>query len=674
MGGRRIMAKSEKIIVLGVDGMDPVFTKYMLEKGEMPHVKKYIEMGGCREDLVMLGGVPTITPPMWTTLATGAYPNTHGITCFWNQHPEKLDTLVYALDSRKCKAEQVWNVLAEAGKKTLVWHWPGSSWPPSSDSPNLHVVEGTQPPEIHGGVGIIDADMMVTAKTDVREMSHINAKKNDSGAGCVITDLETTTSEDDDSCNINAKETTNVLFSHLDGEASSELLDMIERYETPLAKPEKWVNAPADAKEFSILTSKGIKKYPCLLLKNAAGEYRKVAIYKNKQAAEPMLLLDDESNFIEMFIDEVNQDGTIKHATRSASILEVDPAGESVVMWFSAAFNIDLEPDLWSPKRLYQDVLDHVGPVPAVANTSGSIPYLMERRLLPVWNNYQKWQGKAMRHLIETEGYEMVFSHLHNVDLIGHICWRWAKHRDEYQNDEKLYQGYLEEIYRQTDDYLGGFLPLLEKEGWTVIITSDHGLLCAEEDEIPLLGEGFGLNVGVMRDLGYTVMQKDANGEDIKKVDWAKTRAVSPRGNHIYINLKGRYDTGIVEPEDKYDLEAQIISDLYNYRIDGKRVVQLAVRNKDAAVFGLSGPECGDIIYFVEEGFNRLHGDSWSTTTGYFHTSVQPIFIAAGRGIKQGYTDRVIREVDVAPTIAALAGVRMPAQCEGAPVYQIIEA
>ena len=272
MGGRRIMAKSEKIIVLGVDGMDPVFTKYMLEKGEMPHVKKYIEMGGCREDLVMLGGVPTITPPMWTTLATGAYPNTHGITCFWNQHPEKLDTLVYALDSRKCKAEQVWNVLAEAGKKTLVWHWPGSSWPPSSDSPNLHVVEGTQPPEIHGGVGIIDADMMVTAKTDVREMSHINAKKNDSGAGCVITDLETTTSEDDDSCNINAKETTNVLFSHLDGEASSELLDMIERYETPLAKPEKWVNAPADAKEFSILTSKGIKKYPCLLLNGSDGE------------------------------------------------------------------------------------------------------------------------------------------------------------------------------------------------------------------------------------------------------------------------------------------------------------------------------------------------------------------------------------------------------------------
>ena len=48
--------------------------------------------------------------------------------------------------------------------------------------------------------------------------------------------------------------------------------------------------------------------------------------------------------------------------------------------------------------------------------------------------------------------------------------------------------------------------------------------------------------------------------------------------------------------------------------------------------------------------------------------------MAAGPNIKQNYiTDRVIREVDVAPTVATLGGVRMPAQCEGAPVYQIFE-
>ena len=98
------------------------------------------------------------------------------------------------------------------------------------------------------------------------------------------------------------------------------------------------------------------------------------------------------------------------------------------------------------------------------------------------------------------------------------------------------------------------------------------------------------------------------------------------------------------------------------------------MRNKDAALIGMSGENSGDIIYFLEEGFNRLHGDALSTTEGYFGTSVSPIFFAAGAGIKQGYkTDRVIREVDVAPTVAAIMGISMPAQCEGAPVYQILE-
>ena len=66
------------------------------------------------------------------------------------------------------------------------------------------------------------------------------------------------------------------------------------------------------------------------------------------------------------------------------------------------------------------------------------------------------------------------------------------------------------------------------------------------------------------------------------------------------------------------------------------------------------------------------HGDSLATTWGYAETSVSPIFIAAGKGIKANFTtERIIREVDVAPTVAALGGVRMPDQCEGAPVYQI---
>lgn len=129
-------ALSNKILLLGIDGMDPRLTRKYVDAGLMPNVKKYIERGAQRHDLVMLGGHPTVTPPMWTTLATGCYSNVHGITGFFRKGAD-IDEIEYNIDSRKCQAEQLWNVFAEAGKKTLVFHWPGSAWPPSSDSPNL---------------------------------------------------------------------------------------------------------------------------------------------------------------------------------------------------------------------------------------------------------------------------------------------------------------------------------------------------------------------------------------------------------------------------------------------------------------------------------------------------------------------------------------------------------
>ena len=104
-----------KVIVLGIDGMDPKMTRRLVDEGRLPNIEKLIKQGGARHDLVLLGGVPTITPPMWTTLATGAYPNTHGVTCYWNSHPTELDRLVYAFDTSKITAEQVWETAVKAG-------------------------------------------------------------------------------------------------------------------------------------------------------------------------------------------------------------------------------------------------------------------------------------------------------------------------------------------------------------------------------------------------------------------------------------------------------------------------------------------------------------------------------------------------------------------------------
>ncbi|MBQ2837799.1 MAG: alkaline phosphatase family protein, partial [Peptococcaceae bacterium] len=139
------MARSEKVFVLGIDGMDPRLTKKYVDMGLMPNTKKFIDAGAQRDDLVLLGGHPTVTPTGWTTLSRGCNANVHGITCFWRQNKGKIDEIAYNLDSRDCTAEAVWNCTAEAGKKTLVWHWPGCSWPPTSNNPNLSVVDGVVP-------------------------------------------------------------------------------------------------------------------------------------------------------------------------------------------------------------------------------------------------------------------------------------------------------------------------------------------------------------------------------------------------------------------------------------------------------------------------------------------------------------------------------------------------
>ena len=96
---------SSKVFVCGVDAMDPRLTRKYIDMGLMPNAKKMLERGAAREDLVMLGCMPTVTPPQWTTMATGATPQVHGITSFYRLGGD-LDLINMNLDSRLCHAEQ----------------------------------------------------------------------------------------------------------------------------------------------------------------------------------------------------------------------------------------------------------------------------------------------------------------------------------------------------------------------------------------------------------------------------------------------------------------------------------------------------------------------------------------------------------------------------------------
>ena len=673
-------ALTERILVLGVDGMDPKLACKFKKMGVMPNLEKLIKAGSAREDLVLLGGVPTVTPPMWTTLATGANPETHGILAFNNPHPTKIDTQLYTLDSRMCKAEQLWNVFAEAGKKTVVWHWPGSSWPPTSSSPNLNVVDGVTPAAINMGQANTDKDTVTVADASFAETAfrpfNPEGVATLPGAGCIITDVDEILASGKDAAGKISPEdnSKNEFASFVMGEEDTpdEFLgiDKFDYIDTPIKDAKGWADAPAGAKEFTIYTSGGLVRRPALILKGENGIYDKVAIYQNKKSAEPIMVID-KGEYTPYFVDDVVTGEKHVLSSRSVKILELAEDGSRVRIWMSTAYDIHCD-GTWYPRSLLQEIIDNVGMVPPVCDCCGRVEEYVRELMIPSWEYYCDWQARCLHYLIDAKKTEVIFSHLHNVDLCGHQLWHLAKHYAAWGNDETFYQKAIQEIYEQTDRYIGRFLHYLE-EGVTLFLVSDHGLI-TEENRSYGIGEG-GVNCTVMKDLGYTVLKKDENGNDLPELDYEKTKAVAIRG-YINLNLKSKYPYGIVSDEEKYLLEDQIISDLYGWRdpVTGRRIISTCLRAKDAAILGLNCPKDFDIVYFVEEGFNIIHMDSLPTQEGYFDTSVSPIFVAAGPGIKKDcVTKRVIREVDVTPTIAVIGGVRMPAQCEGAPAYQILE-
>ncbi len=464
----------------------------------------------------------------------------------------------------------------------------------------------------------------------------------------------------------------NIVLTEKDTEVEVLVTLPFEKILSPLKPAKGWFHAPENAKEFYLMFSKGLERRPALLLQNAEGIYDTVCLYYSKKDAEPYATIVGESIVYNVRENVRNDDGVQVECVRHYQVTEIAADGSAVKMFINAPMDTSRD-ELFHPRALYQDVIRTCWSCTGKTSSNGEIPQVVEHTMIPIWEHYCQWQADALTYFMKEDKFDVIFSHLHNVDGMGHMFWHYGKNQEYWGNDEAQYQDLMEQVYVQTDNYIGRFLPYIE-EGWTVIITSDHGLVVTEHHE-NILSEVSSVSVPVMRELGYTVMKKDADGNDTKEVDYSKTRAVASRSQYIYLNLKGRYPYGIVDPADQYELEDQIISDLYNYRDKktGKRVVSMALRNKDALVLGMGGPECGDIIFFMEEGYNIIHADSLSTQNGYADTSVSPIFVAAGPGIKAGFkTNRVIKQIDVAPTIAVLGGVRMPHECEGAPAYQIL--
>lgn len=686
---------TDKLLLLGIDGMDSRFTKRLVNEGKMPNLKKMMDMGSCRDDLVMLGANPTITPPMWATLATGCYPMTHGIMDYNLSAENDKDVTIGAFSSRFLKVQPLFNVTAEAGKKTLVMHWPGGSFPPTTDSENLITIDGSSPGACCAWSSVRDLDMLYIASTKAEKPSYMPMSvitsdvdgteelKLSFGSACASGSspeakerLKSYRKWYKEFINVDGyKPDNSFVVDNVILDEPKGLMWHLADFPTgcsisPVFPANGWeFEIAADAKEFIIITFYGKVQRPALILKNEQGIYDKVAIYKDKSTPEPVAVL--ENDVFTGVYDVIPTKTGEEKVYRNMRLLKIAEDGSYVRIWASRGMSCE-DDSVWFPKSLFKEVTDKFGPPQPTSQMSGNDADLILKCNNEQWIKSAEWQSNVMRYMIKEKGVEVIFSHFHNVDMQGHNYMKYLKNRDTSKYDENEVVKFAEATYKVTDDYIGSFMGLID-EGWTIIIFSDHALISAEEEAVAL-GDNTGVCLEPLHKLGYTVLKQDKDGNELPEIDWTKTKAIMTRSNSIYINLKGRDPHGIVNPEDKYELEEQIITDLYGYKHPktGKRIVALALHNKDAVLLGLGGPMGSDIVFAVHESYVEDHGPGLSTAWGHNDTSLSPIFVAAGPGIKENYrTDRYIREVDLAPTAAVLLGVDMPEQCEGAPAYQI---
>ncbi len=113
---------ASRVMVLGLDGMDPQTVDLLMAEGKMPNFARMRSEGTYGRLQSMH---PLLSPVIWTTIATGKTPDQHGIGHFTAVN-DKGEQLPVTSHMRKVKA--LWNILSDANKKVDVVGW-WATWP-----------------------------------------------------------------------------------------------------------------------------------------------------------------------------------------------------------------------------------------------------------------------------------------------------------------------------------------------------------------------------------------------------------------------------------------------------------------------------------------------------------------------------------------------------------------
>jgi predicted AlkP superfamily phosphohydrolase/phosphomutase len=255
------------------------------------------------------------------------------------------------------------------------------------------------------------------------------------------------------------------------------------------------------------------------------------------------------------------------------------------------------------------------------------------------------------------------------TDRLQHTFWRDIDDKHPARRTELIpSRNVIEDLYRRMDDLVGRTMARCRRDTLLMVI-SDHGFGPFQR--------GIDLNRW-LEENGYLKLDDARRNEEyLAGVDWSQTRAFAIGLAGIFINVKGKFDQGIVEAEGVADRLREEIAQRLTGLVDPETGTS-AVKRVYIASRIYRGPykdNGPDLIV----GYQRGYRVSWETaigraTTEVFHSNhkpwsgdhcVDPTLVPGVLFSNRPVTTDNPRLMDIGPTVLDMFGVAVPDYMDG---------
>jgi predicted AlkP superfamily phosphohydrolase/phosphomutase len=257
------------------------------------------------------------------------------------------------------------------------------------------------------------------------------------------------------------------------------------------------------------------------------------------------------------------------------------------------------------------------------------------------------------------------------TDRLQHTFWRDIdlQHPAHPSAEQLAGRNVIEDLYRRMDKLVGKTMERCRQNDTLLMVISDHGF--------GPFRTGVDLNRW-LEENGYLVVDDDRRSEEhLAGVDWTRTRAFAIGLAGIFLNLKDKYEQGIVGPGGEAERLRREIAGRLEALADPSTGDSAVKRVYIAGSF-YRGPykdNAPDLIV----GYRRGYRVSWEaaigkTTRSVFHANIKawsgdhcvdPSLVPGILFCNHPIADENPRLIDIAPTVLSLFGVDVPEYMDG---------